>query len=76
MLAGLVAHWIAGWKVPTWARGLMPVLVIPLLATLVAGFVMFVVLGKPLAALMDAAHRRAQQHERQPAPSCSASSSA
>ena len=47
VLAGVVAHWIAGWKVPTWARGLMPVLVIPLLTTLIAGFVMIVVLGKP-----------------------------
>ena len=28
-----VAHWIHRWKVPTWMRGLMPVLVIPLLAT-------------------------------------------
>jgi PTS system fructose-specific IIC component len=52
VLAGMVAHWIAGWKVPTWMRGLMPVLVIPLLATLIVGFVMVVVLGKPLASLM------------------------
>lgn len=54
VLAGLVAHWIAGWKVPAWARGLMPVLVIPLLATLISGAIMVIVLGKPLAALMDA----------------------
>ena len=54
VLAGIVAHWITGWKVPTWMRGLMPVLVIPLLATLISGFVMVVVLGKPLAALMEA----------------------
>lgn len=54
VLAGVVAHWITGWKVPTWMRGLMPVLVIPLLATLISGFVMIVILGKPLAALMDA----------------------
>jgi PTS system fructose-specific IIC component len=54
VLAGVVAHWIAGWKVPTWARGLMPVLVIPLLATLLSGFVMVVVLGRPLGALMEA----------------------
>lgn len=53
VLAGLIAHWIAGWKVPSWARGLMPVLVIPLLATLVAGFVMLIVLAKPLGALMS-----------------------
>jgi PTS system fructose-specific IIC component len=54
VLAGVAAHWIAGWKVPVWARGLMPVLVIPLLATLAAGFVMIVVLGKPLAELSEA----------------------
>jgi PTS system fructose-specific IIC component len=53
VLAGVVAAWIAGWKVPTWARGLMPVLVIPLLATLISGFVMVVVLGKPLGWLID-----------------------
>ena len=54
VLAGVVALWITRWKVPTWMRGLMPVLVIPLLATLISGFIMIVVLGKPLAALMDA----------------------
>ena len=54
VLAGMVALWITKWKVPTWMRGLMPVLVIPLLATLISGFVMVVVLGKPLAALMEA----------------------
>ncbi len=50
VLAGVVAHWIAGRKVAPWARGLMPVLVIPLGATLVSGFVMIVVLGRPLGA--------------------------
>ena len=54
VLAGLVAHWIAQRSVPAWARGLMPVLVIPLGATLVSGALMIMVLGKPLAALMDA----------------------
>ncbi|NYE38848.1 PTS system fructose-specific IIC component [Nocardioides cavernae] len=53
VLAGVSAHWIASWKVPTWARGLMPVLVIPLLATLISGFVMIVILGRPLASLMS-----------------------
>jgi PTS system fructose-specific IIC component len=53
VLAGLIAHWIAGWRVPTWGRGLMPVLVIPLLTTLLAGFVMLVVLARPLASLMN-----------------------
>ena len=37
VLAGVVAHWITGWPVAKWARGLMPVLVIPLLTALIAG---------------------------------------
>ncbi len=53
VLAGLVTHWIASWKVPNWFRGLMPVVVIPLLATLITGAIMVIVLGKPLIALTD-----------------------
>ena len=52
-LAGIVALWISRRPVPSWARGLMPVLVIPLGATLVSGFIMVVVLGRPLAALSN-----------------------
>ncbi|WP_179519641.1 PTS fructose transporter subunit IIABC [Nocardioides perillae] len=54
VLAGVLAAWISRWRVPAWARGLMPVLVIPLVATLLAGFVMVVVLGQPLSALTGA----------------------
>ena len=64
------------WKVPTWARGLMPVLVIPLFTSIIAGLLMIIVFGKPIGWLMDAAHRRPEHHERQRARSCSASSSA
>ena len=46
------------WKVPTWARGLMPVLVIPLLASVMAGLTMMIVLGKPIGWLMDQLDRR------------------
>jgi PTS system fructose-specific IIC component len=53
VLAGIVAHWIAGRKVPTWARGLMPVLVIPLFTSMVVGLLMIVVLGRPIAWLME-----------------------
>jgi PTS system fructose-specific IIC component len=53
VIAGLTAHWISTWKVPTWARGLMPVVVIPLLATMISGSIMIIVLGKPLGSLMD-----------------------
>jgi PTS system fructose-specific IIC component len=52
VLAGLAAHWISSWQVPSWARGLMPVLVIPLGATLLSGFALLVVLAKPLGSLM------------------------
>ena len=54
VLAGLVTHWIASWTIPTWVRGLMPVVVIPLLATLISGAVMIILLAKPLVALTDA----------------------
>jgi PTS system fructose-specific IIC component len=53
VLAGLIAHWMAGRKVPSWARGLMPVLVIPLVTSIVAGLLMLVVLGRPISWLMD-----------------------
>lgn len=53
-LAGLTAHWLAGRPVPHWLRGLMPVLIIPLLATLASGAVMLIVLARPLADLMKA----------------------
>jgi PTS system fructose-specific IIC component len=51
LLAGLVALWISRVSVPDWARGLMPVVIIPLGATLIAGGLMFMVLGAPLAAI-------------------------
>jgi PTS system fructose-specific IIC component len=53
VLAGVVALWISRWRVPSWARGLMPVLVIPLLTSVVAGLLMLLVLGRPVAALTD-----------------------
>ena len=53
VLAGLIAHWLAQRTVPAWARGLMPVLVIPLVTSVVAGILMIVVLGKPIGWLMD-----------------------
>jgi len=53
VLAGVIAAWIAGWKVPSWARGLMPVLVIPLFTSIIAGLIMLIVLGRPIAWLME-----------------------
>ncbi|RHZ90327.1 PTS lactose transporter subunit IIC, partial [Cereibacter sphaeroides] len=53
IIAGLVAMWIQTWNVPRWLASMMPVVIIPLLATLVTAASMFLVLGRPLAALMD-----------------------
>ncbi len=52
LIAGLVAMWLGSFKVPRWVRGLMPVVIIPLIATLISGGLMFFLLGRPLAALM------------------------
>ncbi|MEE2570255.1 fructose-specific PTS transporter subunit EIIC [Pseudarthrobacter sp. J64] len=54
LLAGVVAHWIGTWDVPRWLRGLMPVVIIPLLASIVASGLMFLVLGGPIAGLTAA----------------------
>lgn len=51
LIAGFAALWISRWQVPQWFRGLMPVVVIPLLASLIVGLLMFLLLGKPLAAI-------------------------
>ena len=51
LLAGYVAMWIGHWKVPSWLRGLMPVVIIPMLASLVASGLLLLVLGGPIAAL-------------------------
>jgi PTS system fructose-specific IIC component len=51
LIAGFAALWIARIPVPRWARGLMPVVIIPLGATLIVGLLMFFLLGRPLAAV-------------------------
>ena len=55
IIAGLAALWISRWKLPTGVRGLQPVVIIPLLATLISSGLMVMVLGRPLAAALDAA---------------------
>ena len=51
LIAGFAALWVSKANVPQWFRGLMPVVVIPLLASLIVGLAMFLLLGRPLAAL-------------------------
>ncbi|MEV4953316.1 PTS fructose transporter subunit IIABC [Paenarthrobacter nitroguajacolicus] len=54
LLAGYIAYLIGTWQVPRWLRGLMPVVIIPLLASIVASGLMFLVLGGPIAGLTAA----------------------
>lgn len=54
ILAGWVALMFARLDVPRWLRGLMPVVIIPLVASIVASGLMIVVLGGPIAALSTA----------------------
>ena len=49
IIAGFAAKWIAGWKLPAGVRGLQPVVIIPLLATVISSGIMALVLGRPLA---------------------------
>jgi fructose PTS system EIIBC or EIIC component len=51
LLAGAIVLGIRKVKVPRSVAGIMPVVVIPLLSTLVIGVLMFVVVGPPMAAL-------------------------
>jgi PTS system fructose-specific IIC component len=52
IIAGFAARWISGWKLPLGVRGLQPVVIIPLLATLISSGIMVVFLGRPLAAAL------------------------
>src|SRR3712207_4062816 len=53
IIAGLAALWISRWKLPTGVRGLQPVVIIPLLATLISSGLMVVLLARPLAAALS-----------------------
>ncbi len=52
LLAGVVAWAIGRIDAPRWLRGLMPVVIIPLLASLAASGLMLLFLGRPIAWLM------------------------
>lgn len=51
LLAGGIAYALGRLKVARWLRGLMPVVIIPLVGSIVASGLMVVVLGGPIAAL-------------------------
>ncbi|GES33830.1 fructose-specific PTS transporter subunit EIIC [Streptomyces angustmyceticus] len=51
LIAGAVVRAIQRVAVPPVLRGIMPVVVIPLISSALVGFLMFLVIGKPVAAL-------------------------
>jgi len=53
LLAGYIALVIGRLQVARWLRGLMPVVIIPLVASLVASGLMFVILGGPIVAITN-----------------------
>lgn len=54
VLAGLAAMWLGSLTVPRWLRGLMPVVIIPLLGSIFASGLLILFLAAPIAALMGA----------------------
>ena len=53
LLAGFVVHWIKKLPVPRALRPVMPILVIPVVSSLVVGFLMFAVIGSPIQHAMS-----------------------
>lgn len=53
LIAGVLARWIGNWHVPKLLRGLMPVVIIPLIGSILASGAMFLFLGGPIAALSN-----------------------
>ncbi|MCH4168292.1 MAG: PTS fructose transporter subunit IIC [Streptococcaceae bacterium] len=61
-LGGMLGGFLVGWfvlllktklKVPKWAEGLMPMLIIPLISTLFVGLLMYFVVGVPIVWLTE-----------------------
>ncbi|MGW0995419.1 PTS fructose transporter subunit IIABC [Streptomyces sp. NPDC002523] len=54
LIAGAVVIAIQRVRIPAALRGIMPVVVIPLISSAIVGFLMFVVIGKPIAGAQKA----------------------
>jgi PTS system fructose-specific IIC component len=52
-IGGFIALWISRLKVPKGVRGVMPVVVIPLVSVFITGALIIVVLGRPIKAVSD-----------------------
>mgnify|MGYP001221501246 FL=1 len=52
-IAGYVAKWIKSWNVPKAIQPIMPILIIPILATLVVAALFVYVIGQPISGIMN-----------------------
>ena len=62
-IGGIIGGYIAGYlaqaiikhvKVPSWARGLMPTLIVPFFASIISGLIMVYIIGSPIGVFTDA----------------------
>ena len=53
ILAGFVASWVKGWRIHRSIEPIMPILIIPIISSLVVGTVMLKVIGAPIADIME-----------------------
>ena len=53
LLAGLIAYGLGTLKLPRWLGSMMPVVITPLITSLVAGGIMYLLLGAPLAWVLE-----------------------
>lgn len=61
-IGGMIGGYIAGWlavavlkfvKVPSWAKGLMPTLIVPFIACTLSGLIMIYIVGTPVSIFTD-----------------------
>lgn len=58
-IGGYIAGYVAKWfrdkmKVPDWAEGLKPMLIIPFISAIIVGFIMYYILGTPISIATEA----------------------
>ncbi|MGN1182225.1 MAG: PTS fructose transporter subunit IIC, partial [Faecalibacillus sp.] len=52
--AGYLAKWVKGWPVPKFLKAIMPILIIPIITTLVVGLAYIYILANPLGGVVTA----------------------
>lgn len=53
LIVGYFVNWMKTWHLPSWAKGLMPVMIIPVVATAICGLAFLFLVADPIVWLMD-----------------------